>query len=466
MPVLIGSTFQEGNVLPQSAITAWSLAQWAQLIYPGNVSLQNAITNAYAVGTSWQMRNPADASKLLHSDFQFACTTSYDSDMISGLGIPNMAALPSYTPEELALLPHDSRGPALVATSWSLTAFASLFLSLRMYCKIVSREASAQVTLVIDAAVATHMVVDYTYGRHTWDFHPPDLDKFVLIVAIRATFTVTAIAWTKTAFAFTLLRLTEGWIKISLWVMIITMNVALGITALFFWIPCTPVQKSWTPSMQEGSCWNPTTMKHYNIFSGALSAAIDFILALLPWKLLLGLQMQKTEKFGAAIALSMGLIAGIVAVVKTVNLPKLDSSDMYDAVDLVIWDITEPALSIVGACIPVLRVLVRDVRSTARRYYMAEDVSRLANPTWQGWKTDGLASKISPASASCIREPDDDSSEKSILQVGTPGATATLVQPGRSIMRTREVTVDSRLQKRGDITNPDNGYELGTISSK
>ncbi len=91
VPVLIGSTFQEGNILPQSAITARSLVQWAQLIYPGNTTLQNAITRAYAVGTSWQIQSEADASKLLHSDFQFACTTTYDSDMISDLGIRTSA---------------------------------------------------------------------------------------------------------------------------------------------------------------------------------------------------------------------------------------------------------------------------------------------------------------------------------------------------------------------------------------
>jgi hypothetical protein len=49
-------------------------------------------------------------------------------------------------------------------------------------------------------------------------------------------------------------------------------------------------------------------MKNYNIFSGAYSGAMDFALALLPWKLLIGLQMRKAEKFGAAIAMSMGIL--------------------------------------------------------------------------------------------------------------------------------------------------------------
>ncbi|KAK5651124.1 hypothetical protein OQA88_13263 [Cercophora sp. LCS_1] len=376
----------------------------------------------------------------------------------------------SYTPEELALLPHDSLGPTLLATSWSLTALATLFLGLRGYCKISRHRGlwwddwvlvAAWVTLVVDVAVATHLVVDYTYGHHTWDFRAPDIDRFFLVVNVRATLTVTAIAWTKTAFALTMLRLTDGWIKTALWFIIITMNIALGITALLFWIPCTPVQKSWTPTIQEGSCWDPTIVIHYNIFSGAYSAAVDFTLALLPWKLLLNLQMKRTEKFGAAIALSMGLVAGISAVVKTAKLPNLTTNDVYDAADLVIWDITEPAVSMVGACIPVLRVLVRDMRSTGRRYSKTEDPSDLPDPTWPGWKIDGLASNSSPSSANGVREADDNGSEKSILQ-------APPVQDGHTTtLHTQKVTVESKPRERGDhVIDYDCGYELGTIRSR
>jgi hypothetical protein len=210
---------------------------------------------------------------------------------------------PLFTPEELAALPHDDRGPALVATSWSLTCLAALFLGLRVYCKIARRRAlwwddwiliaawvifffflfflfvssekrsgltlirSTQVTLAVDAALATVMVVDHTYGRHTWDFRSPDLDQFVLIVAVRATFTVAAIAWTKTAFAITLLRLSEGWMKKALWFIIVTMNIALAITALSFWVWCIPLEKSWKPSIQ-GSCKDPLPKHHYDMFSG------------------------------------------------------------------------------------------------------------------------------------------------------------------------------------------------------
>lgn len=38
------------------------------------------------------------------------------------------------------------------------------------------------------------------------------------------------------------------------------------------------------------------------------SAIVDFILALLPWKIILGLQMKTHEKVGVSIAMSLGLL--------------------------------------------------------------------------------------------------------------------------------------------------------------
>jgi hypothetical protein len=35
---------------------------------------------------------------------------------------------------------------------------------------------------------------------------------------------------------------------------------------------------------------------------------MDFILAFLPWKIVWGLQMKKKEKFGVALAMSMGVL--------------------------------------------------------------------------------------------------------------------------------------------------------------
>lgn len=45
-----------------------------------------------------------------------------------------------------------------------------------------------------------------------------------------------------------------------------------------------------------------------NILVAVYSAAFDLILAALPWKVIIGLQMKPYEKFGLGIAMSFGLL--------------------------------------------------------------------------------------------------------------------------------------------------------------
>jgi hypothetical protein len=44
------------------------------------------------------------------------------------------------------------------------------------------------------------------------------------------------------------------------------------------------------------------------VFGAVYSAACDFVLALLPWKIVMGLQMKLHEKLGVALAMSVGIM--------------------------------------------------------------------------------------------------------------------------------------------------------------
>lgn len=122
--------------------------------------------------------------------------------------------------------------------------------------------------LVIDDALATYLVKGFGYGKHSWDLIPTlNIDKFTLVAETRATFTIAAIAWTKTAFAITLLRLTEGWTKRFVWFIIISVNLALGLSGLLFWVQCTPLAKSWTPTL-PGKCLSYSDLIEYAVAGG------------------------------------------------------------------------------------------------------------------------------------------------------------------------------------------------------
>ncbi|KAM7211087.1 hypothetical protein V8F06_013528 [Rhypophila decipiens] len=283
------------------------------------------------------------------------------------------STLPS--PEEEAALPHNNQATKLNSAIWVLTTLSGGFLALRLYCKYLRRKGlwwddiiliAAWMTITVECAVLTYMT-SLGYGLHVWDFNMVNMPRLLLSVNIAGSFSVTAAIWSKTSFAFTLLRLTEGKTKWFIWFMIVSMNIAMGLSALLPWVTCSPVQKSWDMTI-DGTCWKPTVLVHYNIFSAAYSGLMDIALALLPWKVIWKLQMRLKEKVGVALAMSMGIVAGITGLVKTSKITVMLSHDFADGVDLFIWGNAETTTTIIAASIPILRVLIRDV-THSRHYY-------------------------------------------------------------------------------------------------
>ncbi|EAQ89511.1 hypothetical protein CHGG_06130 [Chaetomium globosum CBS 148.51] len=74
--------------------------------------------------------------------------------------------------------------------------------------------------------------------------------------------------------------------------------------------------------------------------------------------------MYNREKIGAAIAMSMGVVAGISSVVKMTTIPPVFYSGdfSYNALPLVIWGFSESSLTIMAASIPMMRHLFKSFR--------------------------------------------------------------------------------------------------------
>jgi hypothetical protein len=121
--------------------------------------------------------------------------------------------------------------------------------------------------LLATCCVVTFLVAVCDYGKHTWDFRPRNIDEFALFAQIRATLVITATVWTKTAFAVTLLRFTNGWIKKFIWIIIFSMNLAMAVSASMTWLRCRPLPRAWTPSL-AGTCDDLRILTGYNMFSG------------------------------------------------------------------------------------------------------------------------------------------------------------------------------------------------------
>ncbi len=214
-----------------------------------------------------------------------------------------------------AAQPHDDLGPRLDAVNWSLTTLAAVFLVLRIYCKVSRRGrlwwddgilVVSWVSLVASISVNT-VSVSHGYGHHTWDISPSEFKVLPLLSDISGTFSILAAVWSKTSFAVTLLRITQGWTRVAVWLAIISMNLAMHLTALLVWIQCSPVQKPWIPQT-PGTCFPIDRLIEYNMFSAAYSAAMDIMLALLPWKIVWAAKLRRSESIGVAVAMSMGFL--------------------------------------------------------------------------------------------------------------------------------------------------------------
>jgi len=145
-----------------------------------------------------------------------------------------------------------------------------------------------------------------------------------LLGIVAGDFAIFAAIYSKTSFAITLLRISEGRTRILLWFIIISVNIALGGSALIPWIQCRPVEKNWNVIV-PGKCWNLKIFSYYGMAGSAYSGAMDILLAFIPWKMFWNLQMK--EKIGVATAMSMGVFAGAAAITKSVYNPLVASGD-------------------------------------------------------------------------------------------------------------------------------------------
>jgi len=119
---------------------------------------------------------------------------------------------------------------------------------------------------------------------------------------------------------------------------------------------CTPFEKVYKANV-TGTCWDKNKLGKFQLFAAYYSAILDFVLAFIPWQILKDLTMKRREKVGVAIAMSLGAVAGATGIVKSVMVVHMTDPDItYSRVDLTIWTLTEPAVSIMAISIPVLYV--------------------------------------------------------------------------------------------------------------
>ncbi|KAF5000537.1 hypothetical protein FGRMN_1704 [Fusarium graminum] len=271
----------------------------------------------------------------------------------------------------------NERGARLLASIWTLALLSFILLFLRVYCKLWRTKGLwhddwclivSWVCLAISVSIETHLV-SLGFGRHQDTISEANLKIINLNTIVGAAFGILATTISKTSFAITLHRLaTNAWMRYFLVFVIVTINVTMNLVWIFGLAKCSPLARVFDKKV-PGSCWDPSKLVTFQLFAAYYSAILDFVLAFIPWVILMRMTMRRRERLGVAVAMSLGVIAGTTGIVKSVMVVSMKSPDLtYDRVDLTIWTLTEPAASIMAISIPVLRMLYRELKSSSRSY--------------------------------------------------------------------------------------------------
>ncbi|OTA93997.1 hypothetical protein M434DRAFT_30330 [Hypoxylon sp. CO27-5] len=292
-----------------------------------------------------------------------------------------------------------SAGHWVNAVIWVLIALATTFLGLRVFCKYRRGRGLwwddwiliASWLILLVSGIISSISVAVVFFEHDQDDQMGGHDVGLLTTITGTLFFIAAI-WSKTSFALTLFRIAGPRLKIVLRIMMVSMNGITCVSVVLRWLQCHPIRLVWDSDAQ-GTCWNRNLILGVTIFAASYSAFADFVLAALPWPIIIKLQMRTSEKIGISVAMSMGVCAGITSIIKCTKFSVLKTDkfageqnhmhlssiggnclilkfilSLDDVFELSIWSIAEIATTMMAASIPVLRALVREATGTSGRF--------------------------------------------------------------------------------------------------
>jgi hypothetical protein len=121
--------------------------------------------------------------------------------------------------------------------------------------------------LLLVSASTTTANTRLGFGLHTEQVPLENLIQFGVQSNISGFASVIAVACSKTSFAITLLRLTDGWMRWFVIGLMVLLNVTHYISAVFFWVSCNPPAKTYNPLL-PGECWPISVTVNFSFFVG------------------------------------------------------------------------------------------------------------------------------------------------------------------------------------------------------
>ncbi|KAJ5683484.1 hypothetical protein N7462_006649 [Penicillium macrosclerotiorum] len=258
------------------------------------------------------------------------------------------------------------KGLRAVAVMWAMTFISFILVPLRLYTRIYIIKALglddhvfnlAWVFLLLYTVFVTVAGV-YGFGQSITSLEMDSAVNAVYYEMIGQTFAVLGMAIAKLSLGIFLLRIVvKQWHRISIWISMVSLSVVSVMTAILFWVQRLPSESIYDPRVPGRTVVGITP---FSILLGSWCAAVDFYFALLPWIFIWKLNMKFKEKMSIAISLSLGFVACVCGIIRTIELGGLASTNYTeDTVSLIIWSAVELAVTLICVGIPTVRPLYR-----------------------------------------------------------------------------------------------------------
>ncbi|SPN96520.1 uncharacterized protein DNG_00046 [Cephalotrichum gorgonifer] len=267
------------------------------------------------------------------------------------------------------------------AAVWVLISISTLFLATRLWCRQHFSQISwddlvliiSWLLLLIAGALVSctiAVVYDQTDDARRAFFRYQNTSTWLAAVAT---------SWTKVAFAITLTRIVqERILKYFLWFIIAVANLILIPGALSIWIPaCGDPRAIYRPAYPK--CLELRVLQYLGGSFLGSGGVIDVLLALLPWFVLRNLLLEKREKIGLTIAMSLGAITGVIVILRTFFQFVQGDYNYNYIVFMLLFNFLEPVATIIAQTIPIFRVLlVRRVRRATQKSKTSDTLTVLS----------------------------------------------------------------------------------------
>ncbi|KAK1756667.1 hypothetical protein QBC47DRAFT_319740 [Echria macrotheca] len=280
-----------------------------------------------------------------------------------------MASEPAPFVEPYPGFSEENKGPLILTVTSVLTSVAFVFVTGRIYSRIISVGKLAAddyivilcILLCICYVALAAVAISYGGGRHVATLEPYQVMNAVYYTVVSFVPGVTSFIIPKFAGVILLARLLNPR-RVHVYIMwaisIVYLLLGAGMLAINFG-QCTPAAAQW--GAVEGTCWDRQITVDYALALGVYSVLFDLYLAIYPTIVLWQLQMNWKKKLALSSSLGFGYCAGAVTIYKCTTLPGLlHLQDFTYAVDdVVLWTNIEANCVLIGTCIPTLFPLVK-----------------------------------------------------------------------------------------------------------